>query len=70
MDPHQENKLLRAFGQVTIERLMRREAAPIPGVGVLRVHHETSRLTEPSEGQRQLLPPRDRLVFEPNPSAT
>lgn len=68
MDPHRRDELLQTFSRVAIERLMRRETVPVPGLGVLRVQHESSRLTEARGGERQLLPPHDRVVFEPDPS--
>lgn len=59
--------VLRAFSEAVRERLMRRDAVTVPGLGTFTVHHAPSRATESEDGQRILQPPSDVIVFEPAP---
>jgi len=61
--------VLRAFGEVVRDRLMRRDATPIPGLGTFDVQHHPSRVSETDEGHRILQPPADVVVFEPSPES-
>lgn len=56
---------LRAFAEAARERLMRREAVEVPGLGRLAAQHEPSRVSETEDGRRLLHPPRDVVRFEP-----
>jgi nucleoid DNA-binding protein len=57
--------VLRAFGEVIRDHLMRRDGVAVPGLGTFEVRHHPSRVTETESGQRFLQPPADLVVFEP-----
>lgn len=57
--------VLRAFGEVVRDCLMRRDDAVVPGLGTFEVRHHPSRVAETDDGQRLLQPPADLIVFEP-----
>jgi nucleoid DNA-binding protein len=57
--------VLRAFGEVVRDRLMRRDAVDVPGLGTFGVQHHPSRVAENDDGMRLLQPPTDVVVFEP-----
>jgi nucleoid DNA-binding protein len=59
--------VLRAFGEVIRDRLMRRDATTVPGLGTFEVLHHPSRVAETDDGRRLLRPPTDVVVFEPAP---
>lgn len=63
-----DDALLRAFAEAARERLIRHEPVPIPGVGMLAVQHEPSRVRHDEHGGRTLLPPRDEVVLRPLPA--
>jgi nucleoid DNA-binding protein len=59
--------VLRAFGEVVRDRLMRRDPTTIPGLGTFEVQHHPSRVVETDDGSRTLQPPTDVVVFKPAP---
>ena len=59
--------VLRAFGEVVRDCLMRRDDVAVPGLGTFEVRHHPSRVAEAEGGRRILQPPADVIVFEPAP---
>lgn len=62
--------VLRAFSEAVRERLMRRDAVTVPGLGTFEVQHTPSRAAQTDDDQRMLLPPADVIVFEPAPDSS
>jgi len=52
------------FVDVLREKLEEGEAVDVPSLGTFSVEHRPSEVKE-SEGERQLIPPRNVVVFEP-----
>jgi nucleoid DNA-binding protein len=53
-----------AFVDLLREQLEEGEAVEVPGLGTFSVEHRPSEVEE-SEGERQLVPPRNVVVFDP-----
>ena len=61
------DEVRRAFAEALHERLMRREAVAVPGLGRFVPRHEPSRVVTETGGRRTLHPPADTVAFEPAP---
>lgn len=57
-------EVIDAFVGVLREKLEDGEAVEVPSLGTFSVEHRPSKVEE-SEGERQLVPPRNVVVFEP-----
>ncbi|PSQ74037.1 MAG: hypothetical protein BRD39_02725 [Bacteroidetes bacterium QH_9_64_21] len=57
-------EVIDAFVDILREQLEDGEAVEVPGLGTFSVEHRPSEVEE-SEGERQLVPPRNVVVFDP-----
>lgn len=56
-------EVIDAFTEILREQLEEGETVEVPSLGTFSVEHRPSKLEE-SEGDRQLVPPRNVVVFE------
>lgn len=55
-----------ALAELIRQALERRESAHVPGLGTFEVHHTESKVKKAIGRPPVMLPPRDRIVFNPS----
>ena len=61
------DQLTAALADVLREQLVQGEAFHVPGLGTFRTDHHESMIEEQPDGQVVMQPPRDEVVFSPDP---
>lgn len=54
-----------AFVRVLRQKLEDGETVEVPGLGTFSVEHRPSHLRETPDGEEEMVPPRDEVVFHP-----
>ena len=61
------DQIKESLADVVREALANGQDVLLPGLGTLRVEHKPSEMIEDENGQIVMRPPRDEVVFTPNP---
>lgn len=65
MNPMPPEQVVAALAEVLRESLAEGEAITVPGLGTFALLHEESRIEEQPDGQYRMVPPHDKVTFEP-----
>lgn len=67
MHPPQRDQVATLLADIVREALARGEAIDVPGLGTFAVAHRSSQIEKQPDGEVIMRPPRDEVVFTPEP---